>query len=120
MSSVRMSPFKLWITINLACFASSAISSQRFVIHDALSISTYLSDVTEIECSSVINCALACLQSNFCHISSYDTMTNRCRILTSKGCGVQREAIPTSVFLKRDAGKLHNCDIFPLVVSIYL
>jgi len=74
MSSVSMSPFKLWITINLAYFVSSDISSQRFVIHDSLSISTNLSDVTEIEFSSVINCALDCIRSHLCNISSYDTM----------------------------------------------
>jgi len=74
MSSASMSPFNLWITINLASFVSSDISSQRFVLHDSISISTNASDVTEIEPSSVINCALDCIRSNLCNISSYDTM----------------------------------------------
>ena len=46
MSSVTYAPFKLWIILNLLSFVSSNISSQRFVLHNALSISTKAYDVT--------------------------------------------------------------------------
>ena len=51
MSSIFSVTFKLWIILNLVCFLffSSVISSQRFVLHSALSISTKASAVTEIE-----------------------------------------------------------------------
>ena len=112
MSCVTSVPFKLWIIINLVCFAWP-ISSQRFVLHDSLSISTNAPDVTEIESSSVINCARDCIRSNVCNISSYDTMAKGCRIFNdenSKNCGVEKEVIQTFVFLKKAAGKLYNFD----------
>ena len=117
MSCVTSVPLKLWIIINLVCFAWP-ISSQRFVLHDSLSISTNAPDVTEIESNSVINCARDCIRSNLCNISSYDTMAKGCRIFNdenSKKCGVEKEVIQTFVFLKKAAGKLYNFDWFPLV-----
>jgi hypothetical protein len=47
MSSVISLPFKLWIIINLACFISSDISAQHFVLHKALGISTKASEQTK-------------------------------------------------------------------------
>jgi len=118
-------PFKLWIILNLACFVSSDISSQRFVIYDSLRISTKASDVTELESSSVIDCTCECKRNNLCHRASYDTMTKRCRIIndqTSKNCDVGLDVIQTSVFLKKVDGKLYNLDmfIFSLVVTFYV
>ena len=63
MSSVTYVTFKLWIILNLLSFVSSNISSQRFVLHNALSISTKTSDVTEIISSSDIDCACECKRS---------------------------------------------------------
>ena len=123
MSSVTYVPFKLWIIFNLLSFASSNISSQRFILHNALSISTTASDVTEITSSSVIDCALECTSNKLCHRASYDRLTKRCRIFneqTSRTCDVGLDVIQTSVFLKKYDGKLYNLDIFPLVVIIYV
>ena len=70
MSSVTYVPFKLWIIFNLLSFVSSNISSQRFVLHNALSISTKTSDVTEITSSSDIDCACECKRNKWCHRAS--------------------------------------------------
>jgi len=94
MSSVTYVPFKLWIILNLLSFVSSNISSQHFILHNTLSISTKTSDVTK-----------------------------RCRIFneqTSRNCDVGLDVIHTSVFLKKVDGKLCNFERFPLVVSIYV
>ena len=122
-SSVTYVPFKLWIILNLLSFVSSNISSQRFVLHSALSISTKSSDVTEITSSSVIDCACECKSNNLCHRASYDRMTKQCRILneqTSRNCDEGLDVIQTSVFIKKVDGKLCNFDRFSLVVSIYV
>jgi hypothetical protein len=122
-SSVTYVPFKLWIIFNLLSFASSNISSQRFILQNALSISTTASDVTEITSRSVIDCARECTSNKFCHIASYDRLTKRCRIFNeqnSRTCDVGLDVIQTSVFLKKVDGKLCNFDRFPLVVSIYV
>ena len=123
MASVISLPFKLWIIINLACFVSSAISSQHFVLHKALGISTNASDVTEIASRSDIECASVCTRNNLCHRASYDRMTKRCRIFndqTNRNCDVGLDVVQTSVFLKTADGKLYNFDRFPLVVNIYV
>jgi hypothetical protein len=123
MSSVTYVPFKLWIIFNLLSFASSNISSQRFILHNALSISTTASDVTEITSRSAIDCARECTSNKLCHRASYDRLTKRCRIFneqTSRTCDVGLDVIQTSVFLKKVDGKLCNFDRFPLVVSIYV
>ena len=123
MSSVTHVPFKIWIIVNLLSFVSSNISSQRFVLHNALSISTKASDVTEITSSSDMDCARECKRNKLCHRASYDRLTKRCRILneqTSKNCDVGLDLIQTSLFLKKVDGKLCNFDRFPLVVSIYV
>jgi hypothetical protein len=123
MSSVTYVPFKLWIIFNLLSFASSNISSQRFILQNALSISTTASDVTEITSRSVIDCAHECTSNKFCHRASYDRLTKRCRIFNeqnSRTCDVGLDVIQTSVFLKKVDGKLCNFDRFPLVVSIYV
>jgi len=89
----------------------------------ALSISKKESDVTEIESGSIIDCARECKRNNLCHRASYDTLTKRCQISndqTSNNCGVEKEAIQTSILLKRDDLKLYNFDRYPLVVSIYV
>ena len=72
MSSVTYVPFKLWIIFNLLSFASSNISSQRFILHNALSISTTASDVTEITSRSDIDCACKCTSNKLCQRASYD------------------------------------------------
>ena len=123
MSSVISVSFKLWIIMNLAFLVSSDIFSQRFVIHDSLSISTNASDVTETESSSVIDCARDCKRNTLCHRASYDRLTKRCRIFneqTTRNCAVGLDVIQTSVFLEKVYGKLYNFDKFPLVVSIYV
>ena len=123
MSSATYVPFKLWIILNLPSFASSNISSQRFVLHSALSISTTASDVTEITSSSVIDCACECTSNKLWHRASYDRLTKQCRIFneqTSRNCDVGLDVIQTSVFLKKVDGKLCNFDRFPLVASIYV
>jgi hypothetical protein len=123
MSSVTYVPFKLWIILNLLSFVSSNISSQRFVLHNALSISTKASDVTEITSRSNIDCALEWKRTKLCHRASYDRLTKRCGIFneqTSRNCDVWLDAIQLSVFLKKVDGKLCNFDIFPLVVNIYV
>ena len=86
MSSVISLPVKLWI-INVVCF----VSSQRFVLHGELTISTKASDVTEIASRSAIECASVCTRNNLCHRASYDRMTKRCRIFndqTNRNCDV--------------------------------
>jgi hypothetical protein len=121
MSSVTYVPFKLWIIFNLLSFVSSNMSSQRFVLHSALSISTTASDVTEIASRSKIDCACKCTSNKLCRRASYDRLTKRCRIFndqTSRKCDVGLHVIQTSVFLKKVDGKLSNFDRFPLVVSI--
>ena len=123
MSSVTYVPFKLWIIINLLSFVSSNISSQRFVLHNALSISTKASDVTEITSSSNIDCACECKRNKLCHRASYDRLTKRCRIFnehTSRNCDVGLDVIQTSVFLKKADGKLCHFDRFPIVINIYV
>jgi hypothetical protein len=105
------------------CFVSSNMSSQRFVLHNGLSISTKPSDVTEITSSSVIDCARECKSNKLCHKASYDILTKWCRIFneqTIRNCDVGMDVIQTSVFLKKVDGKLCNFDRFPLVVSIYV
>ena len=122
MSSVISLLFKLWIIINLACFVSSDSSSQHFVLHKALCISTKASDVTEIASRSAIECASVCKRNNLCHKASYDTMTKRCRIFnddTGRNCDVGLDVAQTSVFLKKVDGKLHNFDLFPRVIIKY-
>ena len=123
MSSVTYVPLKLWIILNLLSFVSSNISLQRFVLHNALSISTKASDVTEITSRSNIDCALEWKRTKLCHRASYDRLTKRCGIFneqTSRNCDVWLDAIQLSVFLKKVDGKLCNFDIFPLVVNIYV
>ena len=123
MSSVTYVPFKLWIIFNLLSFVSSNMSSQRFVLHSALSISTTASDVTEITSRSKIDCASKCTSNKLCHRASYDRLTKRCRIFneqTSRNCDVGLDVIQTSAFLKKVDGKLSNFDRFPLVVIIYV
>ena len=123
MSSVTYVPFKLWIILNLLSFVSFNIFSQRFVLHNALSISTKSSDVTEITSSSDIECACECKRNKVCHKASYDRLTKRCRIFyeqTSRNCDVGWDAIQMSVFLKKVDGKLCNFDWFPLVINIYV
>jgi hypothetical protein len=123
MSGVTYVAFKLWIIFNLLSFVSSNMSSQRFVLHNGLSISTKPSDVTEITSSSVIDCARECKSTKLCHRASYDILTKRCRIFneqTSRNCDVWLDVIQTSVFIKNVDGKLCNFDRFPLVVSIYV
>jgi hypothetical protein len=123
MSGVTYVPFKLWIIFNLLSFVSSNMSSQRFVLHNGLSISTKPSDVTEITSSSVIDCARECKSTKLCHRASNDILTKRCRIFneqTSRNCDVWLDVIQTSVFIKNVDGKLCNFDRFPLVVSIYV
>ena len=123
MSSVTYVPFKLWIILNLLSFVSSNMSSQRFVLHNGLSISTTASDVTEITSRSVIDCACECTSNKLCHRASYDRLTKRCRIFneqTSRNCDVGLDVTQTSVFIKKVDGKLCNYDRFPLVVRIYV
>ena len=123
MSSVTYAPFKLWIILNLLSLVSSNISSQRFVLHSALGISTKASDVTEVKSSSNIDCARECKRNKWCHRASYDRLTKQCRIFnehTSRKCDVGLDVIPTSVFIAEVEGKLCNFDRFPLVVSIYV
>ena len=123
MASVTYVPFKLWIILSLLSFVSSNISSQRFVLHNALSISTKASDVTVITSSSHIECACECKRNTLCHRASYDRLTKRCRIFnkhTNRKCDVGLDVIQTSVFLKKVDGKLCNFDRFLLVVSIYV
>jgi hypothetical protein len=123
MSSVISLPFKLWIIINLACFISSEIPSQQFVLHKELSISTKASDVSEIGSPSAIACAGVCMRNNLCHRASYDRMTKRCRIFndqTNRNCDVGLDVVQTSVFLKTVDGKLCNFNRFPLVANIYV
>ena len=123
MSSVTYIPFKLWIILNLLSFVSSNISMQRFVLHNALSISTKASDVTEITSQVNIDCANECKRNKLCHRASYDRLAKRCRIFneqTSRNCDVGLDVIQTSVFLKKVDGKLCIFDRFPLVVSIYV
>ena len=118
MSCVISLPDKLWIIINVVCF----VSSQRFVLHSELSISTKASDVTEIASSSAIECACVCKRNNLCHRASYDRMTKRCRIFndqTYRNCDVGLDVVQTSVFLKKVDGKLHNFDLFPPVIIKY-
>ena len=96
-SSVSNSAYKLWIIIIIVCF----VSSQRFVTHDALSISKKASDVAEIESGSVIDCTRDCKRNNLCNRASYDKLTKRCRIVndeTSRNCDVEMDVIQTSVF----------------------
>ena len=119
MSSVTYVSFKLWIILNLLSFVSSNISSQRFVLHSALSISTK----AEITSRSNIECACECKRNTLCHRASYDRLTKRCRIFneqTSRNCDVGLDVIQTSAFLKKVDGKLCIFDRFPLVVSIYV
>jgi len=123
MSSVISLPFKHWIIMNLACFVSSDISLQHFVLHKALGISTRASDVTEIASRSATECASVCKRNNLCHKASYDRMTKRCRIFNdqaNRNCDVGMDVVQTSVSLKKVDGKLHNFDRFPLVVNIYV
>ena len=123
MYRVTYVPFKIWIILNLLSFVSSNISSQLFVLHNALSISTNASDVTEITSSSDLDCARECKRSKLCHRASYDRLTKQCRIFndqTSRNCDVGLDVMQTSVFLKTVDGKLCNFDIYPLVVSIYV
>ena len=123
MSSVTYVPFKLWIILNLLSFVSSNMSSQRFVLHNGLSISTTTSDVTEITSRSAIDCACECTSNKLCHRASYDRLTKRCRIFneqTSRNCDVGLDVTQTSVFITKVDGKLCNFDRFPLVVSIYV
>jgi hypothetical protein len=123
MCSVTYVPLKLWIIFNLLSFVSSNMSSQRFVLHNASSISTTASDVTEITSTSDIDCARKFTSNKLCHRASYDRLTKRCRIFneqTSRNCDVGLYVIQTSVFLKKVDGKLCNFDIFPLMVSIYV
>ena len=123
MSSVTYVPFKLWIISNLLSFVSSNMSSQRFFLHNGLSISTTASDVTNITSMSVIDCARECTSNKLCHRASYDRLTKRCRIFNeqnSRNCDVGLDVIQTSVFIKKVDGKLRNFDRFPLVVSIYV
>ena len=123
MSSVISLPFKLWIIINLLCFVSSDISSQHFVGHKALSLSTNAPDVTDIASRSVLDCARECNSNNLCHRANYDRLTKPCRILneqTGRNCDVGMDVIHTSVFLKIADGKLCSLDRFPLVVIIYV
>ena len=123
MFGVTYVAFKLWIIFNLLSFVSSNMSSQRFVLHNGLSISTKPSDVTEITSSSVIDCARECKSTKLCHRASYDILTKRCRIFneqTSRNCDAGMDVIQTSVFRKKVDGKLCNFDRFPLVVSIYV
>ena len=123
MSSVTYVPFKLWIIFNLLSFVSSNMSSQRFVLHNGLSISTTASDVAEITSRSVIDCACKCTNNKLCRRASYDILTKRCRIFneqTSRNCDAGMDVIQTSVFRKKVDGKLCNFDRFPLVVSIYV
>ena len=123
MSSVISVSFKLWIIMNLAFLVSSDIFSQRFVIHESLSISTNASDVTETESSSVIDGARDCKRNTLCHRASYDRLTKQCRIFheqTTRNCAVGLYVIQTSVFLEKVYGKLYNFDKFPIVVSIYV
>ena len=120
MSSVTYVPFKLWIILNLLSFVSSNMSSQRFVLHNGLSISTTASDVTEITSRSVIDCACECTSNKLCHRASYDRQTKRCRIFneqTGRNCDVGLDVIHTSVFLKKADGKLSNFDRFPIVYA---
>ena len=72
MSSVTYVPFKLWIILNLLSCVSSNMSSQRFVLHNALSTSTTASDVTEITSRSDIDCARKCTSNKLCQRASYD------------------------------------------------
>jgi hypothetical protein len=123
MASVTYVPFKLWIISNLLRFVSSNISSQHFVLHNTLSISTKTSDITEITSSSEIDCACECKRNTLCHIARYDRLTKRCRIFneqTSRNYDVGLDVIQTSVFLKKVDGKLCNFERFPLVMNIYL
>ena len=123
MSSVTYTPFKLWIILNLLSFVSSNISIQRFVLRNALSISTKASDVTEITSSSVIDCARECTSNKLCHRASYDRLTKQCRIFnkhTNRNCDVGLDVIQTSVFLKKVDGKLCIFERFPLVGNIYV
>jgi hypothetical protein len=123
MSSATYVPFILWIIFNLFSCVSSNISSQRFVLHNALSISTKASDVTEIKSRSNIECARECKRNKWCHRASYDRLTKRCRIFnehTSRKCDVGLDVIQTSVFIAEVEGRLCNFDRFPLVVSIYV
>jgi hypothetical protein len=123
MSSVTNVSFKLWIILNLLSCTSSNNSSQHFVLHNTLSISTKASDVTEITSQSDIECACECKRNTLCHRASYDRLTKRCRIFneqTSRNCDVGLDVIQTSVFLKKADGKLCNFDRFPLVINIYV
>ena len=121
MSNVTYVPFKLWIILNLLSFVSSNMSSQRFVLHNGLSISTTASDVTEITSRSVINCACECTSNKLCHRASYDRLTKRSRIFNeqnSSKCDVGLDVIQTSVFIKKVDSQLRNFERFPVVVSI--
>jgi hypothetical protein len=109
--------------LNLLSFVSSNISIQRFVLHNALSISTKASDVTEITSRSIIDCANECKRNKLCHIASYDKLAKRCRIFneqTSRNCDVGLDVIQISVFLKKVDGKLCIFDRFPFVLNYIL
>jgi len=91
MTMTSVIPVPFWIILNLLSFVSSDISSQRFVLRNALSISTKSSDVTEIESGSIIDRVRECKRNNLCHRASSDILTKRSRISndqTSKNCGV--------------------------------
>jgi hypothetical protein len=123
MSSVTNVSFKLWIILNLLSCVPSNNSSQRFVLHSTLSISTKDSDVTEITSRSDIECACDCKRNTLCHRASFDRLTKRCLILneqTSRNCDVGLDVTQTSVFLKNVDGKLCNFERFPLVINIYV
>lgn len=84
----------------ICCGAESYITGSQFKIEEGEYISRSASYISIVKMLSKIECAIACLKTPYCCVSSYEHITEACTISQSGGCFEDTEISQDSVVMK--------------------